>query len=129
MQTFGKAERVCNGRTIEKLFKTGTTVKAYPLMASWTETEKSDQSSLSVLISVSSKRFRLAVDRNLLKRRIREAYRKNKMPLLQFAEQKNLNIALLLIYSGKEPESYKMIERKIIVILQRLMQTYEENTD
>ena len=76
-------------------------------------------------ISVPKRSFAKAVDRNTLKRRIREAYRKNKHLLYEVLQKKNLRIDLMMIYTAKEPLPYQEIEKKMIVSLQKLMQQVE----
>ena len=71
-------------------------------------------------ISVQKRLFKKAVQRNLLKRRIREAYRKNKSELYLKLESSNTNIVFMLIYTGSSILSYQEIEKKIIVVLGRL---------
>ncbi len=71
-----------------------------------------------VVISVSSKKFKRAVDRNLIKRRIREAFRQNK----HFFD-KNINLAL--IYIAKEIEEYAVIEKSMKKIFNKLQSPHE----
>jgi len=78
-----------------------------------------------VLITVSKRNFKKAVERNLIKRRIKEAYRKNKMPLVESCMSKSTTVLLGLIYTGKTILSYAEIEKKIILILQHLIEQDE----
>ena len=71
-------------------------------------------------ISVPKRSFAKAVDRNTLKRRIREAYRKNKHLLYEVLKNKNLSIALMLVYIAKEELPYREIEEKMVVGLHKL---------
>ena len=81
MQTFSKSERLCSKIAIEKLVEEGKSFHLSPFKISWlSNTEESVP--VQILISVPKRTFKRAVYRNLLKRRIREAYRKNKQSLL-----------------------------------------------
>ncbi len=81
-----------------------------------------------VLISVSKRNFKRAVDRNRIKRMIREAYRKNKFDTYTYLNSKNKKIVFSLTYLEKQELAYAEIENKIIVTLQRLQAELEKNT-
>ena len=85
------------------------------------QTANKENSILQFGVAVPKKNFKRAVDRNRLKRQMREAVRKNKLSVKKFLEEKNKPCALLLVFTGKEAVPYKEIEDKIIVILQRLV--------
>ena len=74
-----------------------------------------------VAISVSKKSFRLAVTRNLIKRRMREAYRKNKNSLYDHLSSKNISLVLLIIVKGQTVPDYDSVERSVTDILRKLI--------
>ena len=79
--TFSKEERIVSNLLIETLFEKGNShsLTAYPLRAVFLKTEHHEGCApVQLLISVPKKRFKHAVDRNRVKRQVREAYRKNK---------------------------------------------------
>ncbi len=127
METFKKEERLCNKKTIESLFKKGKASFAYPFNVKWTNNQSDNKFPAQILIIVPKRNFKKAVDRNRLKRIIREAYRKNKSILYQTLVFKNVNIAFALIYTEKEILKYKLIEDKIIITLQRLIKDIEKS--
>ena len=67
-----------------------------------------------------------AVDRNKLKRLVREGYRKNKLLLYDYLNENNKSLLLGLVYVGETILSPKEIEQKLILILQRLIEQDEE---
>ena len=76
--TLGKKERLSSKILIERLFSGGSkSFPAFPLRVVYMPVEPSEQdAAASILISVPKKRFKRAVKRNLVKRQVREAYRK-----------------------------------------------------
>ena len=72
-----------------------------------------------------SRHFKKAVDRNRIKRLSREAYRLQKLPLLELLKKKERSLVLFFIYTGKELPDYRTVSDKIGVLLQKLMREFE----
>lgn len=119
-QTFKKEERLTHKKTISGLFESGQSFAAYPYRILWLKTDPSISFPVQLAISVPKRSFAKAADRNILKRRIREAYRKNKSLLYEVLRKKNLSLAVIAIYTGKEVLLYDEIERKMVVSLRKL---------
>jgi ribonuclease P protein component len=117
-ETFPKTERLSSQRIIEELFSKGSSVYLYPfrLIILGENAEKKDFP--QILITVPKKNFKKAVDRNRIRRQIREAYRKNKSAIFS---EKNviMPLYLALVYSAKEKIEYKELEKKLILIFLR----------
>ena len=121
MQTFKKEERLCNKRLIDELFHNGSSFLCYPFKASWLIVDGPQQVPVQVLFAVAKKRYKRAVDRNMLKRRMREAYRLHKQELLyDFLNQADKSITLSISYIGKEINEYKLIEKKMLKLFTQL---------
>jgi ribonuclease P protein component len=75
---------------------------------------------------VSSKHFKRAVDRNRIKRLMREAYRLQKPELSEELEKKQQHLALFIIYTGRELPDHKLITENMRVVLQKLINTLNE---
>ena len=91
-ETFEKSERLCSRKAIEALFETGYIFHNSLFKVVWKKDEGSLPEPAQVAFSVSKRGFKLAVTRNLIKRRLREAYRKNKSPFYEhLADTKHSN--------------------------------------
>jgi len=121
MYIFKKEERLCNKKLIDKLFHNGSSFLCYPFKASWLLMPVEQQIPAQIVFSVSKKRFKRAVDRNVLKRRMREAYRLNKQQQLYDALlATDKRIVFSIGYIGKEIAPYELIEKKMLKLLTQL---------
>lgn len=119
---FTKCERLSRKSVIEKLYSSGRSVAVFPLRAVYLPLEPEDgEPTASVLIAVSKKRFRHAVDRNLVKRRLREAYRLNKHPFIETLQQAGLRMAVSILYLDKRHYSYIHLQTRLTKLLQTII--------
>ncbi|MFD1631449.1 ribonuclease P protein component [Pseudopedobacter beijingensis] len=126
--TFKKEERLCSKRLLNSLFASSSSFLLYPFRVVWKESEDLTQKyPAQVVISVPKKRFKHSVDRNLIKRRIREAYRKNKGDLLYKAlVEDNQKIVFSINYVGKEILDYHFLEEKMVKMLKMLVKQLKD---
>jgi len=116
--TFSKSERLKKDKLIKELFDKGSSFFLYPLLTKFLIVPVVEHTN-QVLFSVSKKNFKRAVDRNLLKRRMLEAFRQHKHLLAKTTDQENFFL-IAYIYVGKEKADYPTIERQLISSLKRL---------
>ncbi len=122
--TFKKSERLCSRILMDCLFQGKSySVSAYPLRAVFLPVDKSEQEGVSVLISVPKKRFHDAVDRNRVKRQLREAYRKHKHSLAEQMESLEQGLLIAFIYVSPQIESTAYIEKRMIRLLEKISET------
>jgi len=119
--TFTKEERLCNKRLIDSLFHDGSSFLCYPFRVSWLITDAQQLFPAQVLIAVPKKRYKRAVDRNLIKRRIREAYRLHKEEnLYSILKATDKNVIFSIGYIGKEIGEYEFLKKKMLKLLAQL---------
>ena len=118
---FKKEERLSSRTLIDFLFQEGNySAKVYPIRAVFMSTENHQQEGVSVLISVPKKRLRHAIDRNRVKRQLREAYRKNKHTLTEQVRQSGKGLAIVFIYVSTEIEPSNRIEKRMVQLLDKI---------
>lgn len=132
--TLRKEEKLRHRSLIETLFKEGNTIYEFPLRMTWRDVDSQTLSdsfrdkipqqigSIQMLITVPKKKRRHAVDRVLIRRRIREAYRLNRSRLQMAVDRsetiRTLSIAFIYIHDKNLP--FSTIERKTVLLLQKL---------
>jgi len=119
-QTFTKFERLSSRKLIELLFGSKQFFFQYPFKVLYQEIKLEHKFPVQVLVSVSKRNFKNAVDRNRIKRLVREAYRKHKSILYEKMNKQEKLLLLGLIFTGKTIPEYAEVEQKIILILHRL---------
>ena len=120
--TFPLREHLKSKSAIEQVYANGTSVTSFPMRAIFVEQPQEAQDpTATILINVSKKRFRHAVDRNLIKRRIREAYRTSKHPFIEALEKCGKKMAVAIIYIDNKHNSTAFIRKKMAKLLESIL--------
>jgi len=117
---FPKNQKLCNEKSIERLFEKGKSFSEKPFRIIYNIDNNNEDFFVKALIVVPKKRVRLASNRNVIKRRIKEAYRLQQNELKKYLKSKNHQLNLAIIYQKQEIVDYKIIEEKIKTLLSRL---------
>jgi ribonuclease P protein component len=121
IQTFKKTEKLCSKKAIEALFERGNSFYLFPFQVVWLESPLEIPVPSQIAFSVSKKSFKRAVKRNLIKRRIREAFRKNKHTLYEFLEIADKKVIFIIIYKGDFIPDYLSVEDSVRQIIEKLI--------
>lgn len=135
--TLSKAERLKSYKRIRLLFAEGQKFKVLPLLVYYQVRELTVHSNETIPIqmgvSVGARYFKKAVDRNLIKRRIREAYRKNNADLKQELMDIAIGLDVFFVYTSTELLSYSQLESSMLkaiqILLEKINKSQQPNTD
>ena len=121
-----KYERICKDADIQTLFDKGKGISVYPFRIVFLfRRDEIRPVTCRLLVSVSKKRFHHAFKRNRVKRLIREAWRKNKMPLYEICRRDNISVDVALVYTATVIHSYEEMFAKTQKAVKELIEYYE----
>ena len=118
--TFPKKERLSWKRHIDQLFMEGRSFVTFPLQVIYLPVKKEMPVPVSVLVSVSKKRFKRAVKRNRVKRQIREAYRIHKHELADALIERKSHLLVAFLYLSNMLPPFSEVEKAMVKALHTL---------
>ena len=124
--TLGKLERLKSKKLIEKLYEQGSSVKSFPLRMVYLQTKHTSDFPAQVGVSVSKRNFKSAVDRNRIKRLLRESYRLQKEILYDHLQNPYV---FMISYLGKEEIKYEEMYAKMTMLLTLFVAETKKRTD
>ena len=122
--SYPKKEKLKSQKLIEQLFSEGKSVSAFPLRMVYLKTEFEDDVQFKTGVSTSKRNFQNAVDRNRIKRLLREAYRLNKAV---YFNNISGSYALMILYIGKDGTDFDSVETKMKQLLDAFSKKVSQN--
>lgn len=122
--SFPKNEKLKSRKVIELLFTEGKSISKFPLRLVFIQTSFHDETQVKAGFSVPKRKFKKAVDRNRIKRYIREAYRLNKGG---FFNNLSTSYAFMFLYIGKEEPSFDELNKTMGQLLTKFLKNTHEN--
>ncbi|MFK5878260.1 MAG: ribonuclease P protein component [Flavobacteriaceae bacterium] len=120
--TLGASEKLKSRKQITQLFDEGLSLKEYPIRLRFLKVYEVD-SQFKVSFSVPKRNVKLAVNRNRIKRLLRETYRLNKHILIDTIEG---NFVLMFIYTDRTEWEYQDLEKKMISVLHKFVENQKD---
>lgn len=122
--SLSKNERLKSRKLIGQLFREGKSLAVFPFRVLYMFSPPGE--ALQAGFSASSRNFKKAVDRNRVKRLMREAYRQQKHALIEELEKKEKHLSIFIIYTGKELPGHTLITGKMKIVIQALINKLNE---
>ncbi len=113
---FEKKNKLKSQKQIQQLFANGKSLQAFPLKLVYAPIAGTDH---QVGVSVPKRLFKRAVDRNKLKRFLREGYRLHQ----DLLRKKEYSFSMMFIYTGKKMVDFQQVQSAVIQLLRKLEQS------
>lgn len=122
--SFGKKDKLKSKKIIEKLFSEGKSISVYPLRLVYLQAEFEDNVLTKTGVSVSKRNFKHAVDRNRIKRLIREAFRLNKN---QYFNNITTQYAFMILYIGNDKPTFELTNSTMNKLFDKFLKSESPN--
>ncbi len=114
-------EKLKSRKLLDQLFTKGKSVSAFPLKAFYMVIPDASSEIIQTGVGVSSRNFTKAVDRNRIKRLLREAYRLNKQLLHVGLEKNQKKLAVFILFVGKEKPAFELLHELMPTVIQKIL--------
>jgi ribonuclease P protein component len=120
--SLGKKEKLKSRKQIEVLFAKGKSLVVFPIRVTYNFLPADEEPLVQIGVTASKRHFKKAVDRNRIKRLLREAYRLQKTELAEALKQSNTKAYLFFMYTDKTIASFDVVKTAMNHCLKRLQQ-------
>lgn len=121
-----KYEKLCSRTAINNIFVRGKSVICYPLRAAFSIAADTG-TPVQFLVSIPKKKIRKAVNRVLLRRRVREAYRLNRSELVSHIKAKGCSLKVAFLYLSDEIADYAVIDAKMQALMKKINEAVDKS--
>ncbi len=124
--SYGREEKLKSRKQIDLLFTKGKSVNQFPVKLIYMEVTGETDFPVKAGVIAPSRLFKKAVQRNRVKRLLREAYRTEKAPLIEYAVSQNRKLALFILFVDKAIPTYSLVKEKVSLAIPRLIKELEK---
>lgn len=119
--SYNKFEKLKSRKQIELLFAKGKSISAFPVKVFYLPVEHTPVHPVQVGVGVSARNFKKAVDRNTIKRRMREAYRLHKLPLHEHLVAQQKSVAVFILWIDKQMPTTAALQDLMPAVIEKLI--------
>ena len=119
--SYNKFEKLKSRKQIELLFAQGKSISSFPVKVFYLPVEHTPEHPVQVGVGVSARNFKKAVDRNTIKRRMREAYRLHKLPLHEHLVPAEKSVAVFILWIDKQLPTSAALQDLMPTVIEKLI--------
>ena len=119
--SYSKFEKLKSRKQIELLFVKGKSISAFPVKVFYLPVDHTPVHPVQVGVGVSARNFKKAVDRNTIKRRMREAYRLHKLPLHEHLVAQQKSVAVFILWIDKQMPTTAALQELMPAVIEKLI--------
>ena len=119
--SYNKFEKLKSRKQIERLFAKGKSIASFPVKVFYLPVEYTPVHPVQVGVGVSARNFKKAVDRNNIKRRMREAYRLHKLPLHEHLVAQQKSVAVFILWIDKQMPTTAALQDLMPTVIEKLI--------
>jgi ribonuclease P protein component len=123
--SYSRKEKLKSRKRLEELFRSGKSFTVFPIKIFYLDVEEQDNP-VKAGVGVSGRNFKKSVQRNRIKRLLKEVYRTEKIPLYTCAEKNKKYLAVFLLYIDKIMPEHNLLKEKMKLVIQRLIHELNE---
>ena len=124
--TYGKEEKLKSRKLIGTVFGSGKSFLHFPIKVTYLIPKDVMDFPVKAGVGVSNRYFKKSVDRNRVKRLLRECYRLNKHPLQKYCTDKNVQVAIFFLYVDKQLPEFEALQTNMQLALTKLIARIEK---